>query len=78
MMEWYTLRVLSGKEKKIRETMISEIGLGEEETDKISEILVPSENVVEMRAGKKIVKDRVFYPGYILVKMNLDLSLIHI
>ena len=66
------VQFLSGKEKKIRETMISEIGIGEEETDKISEILVPSENVVEMRAGKKIVKDRVFYPGYILVKMNLD------
>ena len=66
------MRVLSGKEKKVRETMINEIGIGEDESNKISEILVPSENVVEMRGGKKIVKDRVFYPGYILVKMNLD------
>ena len=72
MMEWYSLRVLSGKEKKVRETMITEIGIGDDSGSNISEILVPSENVVEMRSGKKIVKDRVFYPGYILIKMNLD------
>jgi len=71
-MEWYSLRVLSGKEKKVRETMITEIGVGDDVGSNISEVLVPSENVVEMKNGKKVVKDRVFYPGYMLIKMNLD------
>jgi len=71
-MEWYSLKVLSGKEKKIRETIILEIGIGEDSDSNISEVLVPSENVVEMRSGKKIIKDRVFYPGYMLIKMDLD------
>lgn len=69
-MEWYTLRVISGKEKKIREAMLLEIeraGLLED----IPEILVPTENIVEMRDGKKKVKNKVFFPGYVLVKMEL-------
>ena len=70
-MEWYSLRVLSGKEKKIRDTIMSEIAAGSD-SGKIEEILVPSENVVEMRSGKKVVKDRVFYPGYVLIKMEMD------
>ena len=70
-MEWYSVRVLSGKEKKIRDTIMSEITAGSD-NGKIEEVLVPSENVVEMRSGKKVVKDRVFYPGYVLVKMEMD------
>ena len=70
-MEWYSVRVLSGKEKKIRDTMMSEIK-GGSDNGKIEEVLVPSENVVEMRSGKKVVRDRVFYPGYVLVKMEMD------
>ena len=70
-MEWYSVRVLSGKEKKIRDTIMSEITAGSD-NGKIEEILVPSENVVEMRSGKKVVKDRVFYPGYVLIKMEMD------
>ena len=61
-MEWYSVRVLSGKEKKIRDAIMSEITAGSD-NGKVEEILVPSENVVEMRSGKKVVKDRVFYPG---------------
>ena len=70
-MEWYSVRVLSGKEKKIRDTIMSEISTGVDD-GKIEGILVPSENVVEMRSGKKVVKDRVFYPGYVLIKMEMD------
>ena len=70
-MNWFSVRVLSGKEKKIRDTMISEINVGAD-SGKIDEVLVPSENVVEMKSGKKVVKDRVFYPGYVLVKMDMD------
>ncbi len=69
-MEWYSLRVISGKEKKTRETLLyesEEAGL----QDQIGEVLVPSENVVEMREGKKRVRNKVFFPGYILVSLHL-------
>ncbi len=69
-MEWYTLRVISGKEKKIRDAFKMEIEhAGMEEL--IPEVLVPSENIIEMRDGKKKVKNKVFFPGYMLVKMEL-------
>jgi len=68
--EWFSLRVISGKEKKTREALLyeaEEAGL----KDLIGEILVPSENVVEMREGKKRVRNKVFFPGYILVNLHL-------
>ena len=61
-MDWYSLRVISGKEKKIRDALIFESereGLSEA----IVEVLVPSENVVEMRDGKKKIRNKVFFPG---------------
>jgi transcriptional antiterminator NusG len=70
-MDWYTLRVISGKEKKIRENILYEVedaGL----QDEVADILVPSENIVEMKDGKKKVRNKVFFPGYILIKMNND------
>ena len=70
-MEWYSIRVLSGKEKKIRDALLSEAG-HDGLHDQIKEVLVPSENVVEMRSGKKVIKNKVFYPGYILVKMSMN------
>jgi len=70
-MEWYTIRVLSGKEKKIRDSLLHDAEL-DEILDQIEEVLVPSENVVEMRSGKKVIKNKVFYPGYILIKMDLN------
>lgn len=70
-MEWYSLRVLSGKEKKIRDVLLHDVGQDNLQ-DWIEEVLVPSENVVEMRSGKKVVKNKVFYPGYVLVKMDMN------
>jgi len=69
-MEWYAIRGYSGKEKKIREAILNEAERSEID-DLIDEVMVPSENVVEMREGKKRVRDKVFFPGYILVKMEL-------
>ena len=68
-MEWFTLRVISGKEKKIKEAIIYDVSmssLGEF----IGDILVPSENIVEMKDGKKKVKEKVFFPGYLLVRLR--------
>ncbi len=70
-MEWYTIRVISGKERKIRETIMFEASTFNMEAD-IEEILVPSENILEMKDGKKKVRNRVFFPGYLLIKMNMN------
>ena len=70
-MNWYTLRVISGKEKKIRETILYDVSLTELE-DQIGDVLVPSENIVEMRDGKKKVRERVFFPGYLLVRLDMN------
>jgi len=70
-MNWYSIRVISGKEKKIQEEVNWKI---EENSlqDDIQELFVPTEKIVEMKDGKKKVKTRVFFPGYILIKMNLN------
>ena len=71
MLQWYAIHVFSGHEKKIQKYLENEI----EKTnlkDKITRILIPSENVIEMRNGKKRVKNRIFFPGYMLVEMELD------
>ena len=68
--KWYTLRIYSGQEAKVKAHIESEIALKNIE-DKVGEIIVPSENVVEMRDGKKRVKNRVFFPGYMIIEMFL-------
>ena len=69
--KWYVIHAYSGFEKKVKiaiEERVRLAGLG----DRFEEILVPSEDVVELRAGKKITSERKFFPGYVLVKMELD------
>ena len=65
-MNWYTLRVISGKEKKIKESLLFELDY-QELTIEVGDILVPSENIVEMKEGKKKIKNKVFFPGYIFM-----------
>ena len=69
MLDWYSLRVISGKEKKIRDSLLYEIDR-EGYSSKIDQVFVPSENIIEMRDGKKKVKNKVFFPGYILIEMS--------
>ena len=70
-MEWYTIRVISGKEQKIQEIIKQEVERNNL-SESVQDILVPTENKVEMKDGKKKIKLKVFYPGYILVNMDLD------
>ena len=70
-MNWYTLRVISGKEKKIKEAILFDVNTSEMD-EQISDVLVPSENIVEMRDGKKKIKERVFFPGYLLVRLEMN------
>jgi transcriptional antiterminator NusG len=67
---WYSVSVLSNFEKKIAEqikTAVAEAGL----EDEIDEVLVPTEEVIEVRRGKKVTSERRFMPGYVLVRMEM-------
>ena len=68
-MNWYTLRVISGKESKIKENILFELDF-QNLSSEVDDIMVPSENIVEMKEGKKRVKRKVFFPGYILINMS--------
>ena len=68
---WYSVSVLSNFEKKIAEqirTAVTEAGL----EDEIDEVLVPTEEVLEVRRGKKVTSERRFMPGYVLVRMEMS------
>ena len=68
---WYVVHAYSGYEKKVAATLLERIKLAKME-DRFGEILVPTEEVVEMRAGQKRKSERKFFPGYVLVEMELD------
>ena len=68
---WYSVSVLSNFEKKVAEqirTAVTDAGLEEE----INEVLVPTEEVIEVRRGKKVTSERRFMPGYVLVRMEMS------
>ncbi|WP_423129017.1 transcription termination/antitermination protein NusG [Gaoshiqia sp. Z1-71] len=68
--KWYVLRTVGGKEKKVKEYIENEIanaGLQEY----ISQVLIPTEKVYQIRNGKKISKERNFFPGYVLIEAAL-------
>jgi len=69
-LRWYVIHVYSGFEKKVSET-IKETALKNGLEEYFDEILVPTEEVVEMRRGKKVNVERKFMPGYVLIKMDL-------
>ena len=68
---WYVVHVYSGFEKKIAQ-QIQEQAAQKGLADQIDQVLVPSEEVVELRRGQKINAERKFFPGYVLVKMELS------
>ena len=69
-LQWYVIRVISGQEKKVKIYLESEVER-ENLQGFIPEVLIPSEKVYEMRNGKKRVRERNFFPGYVLVSANL-------
>jgi transcriptional antiterminator NusG len=76
-MKWYIIHSYSGFERKVRESLESRIkAFGLE--DKIGRVLIPTEAVTEMRGGKKYTSERMFYPGYVLVEMDMDDHVWHV
>ncbi|CAM3692522.1 transcription termination/antitermination protein NusG [Flavobacterium gelidilacus] len=75
--KWYVVRAVSGQENKVKnyiETEINRLGL----SDYVSQVLVPTEKVVQVKDGKKISKEKVYFPGYIMVEANLTGEIPHI
>jgi len=76
-MKWYIIHSYSGFERKVRESLESRVqafGL----QDKIGRVLIPTESVTEVRGGKKYTSERIFYPGNVLVEMDMDDHVWHV
>ena len=74
---WYVVRAVSGQENKVKthiESEISRLGYA----DYVEQVLVPTEKVPQLRNGKKINVERVFFPGYVMVKADLSGEISHI
>jgi transcriptional antiterminator NusG len=74
---WYIVHTYSGFERKVSESLrqrVQAYGL----EDEFGEVLIPTEDVVEMRGGKKVVSSKRFFPGYILVEMNMTDNAWHV
>ena len=76
-MKWYIIHSYSGFERKVRESLESRVhAFGLEE--KIGRVLIPTEAVTEVRNGKKYTVERMFFPGYVLVEMDMDDHVWHV
>ena len=76
-LKWYVLRAIGGKEKKVKEYIENEIERLNLK-DFVAQVLIPTEKVYQIRAGKKISKERNFFPGYILIEATLVGEIPHI
>jgi len=75
-MSWYIIHTYSGFEKKVRDSLVTRaeaFGF----RDQIGEILIPEEDVAEMRAGKKVVSKRLVYPGYVILQLQMSDNMRH-
>lgn len=68
--KWYVVRAISGKEKKAKEYIESEMAKRGWAND-VPTVLIPTEQVVSIRNGKKVVKDRNYFPGYVIIEADL-------
>ena len=74
--KWYVLRAVSGKEAKVKEYLEADMKHGNF-GDYVSQVLIPTEKVVSVRNGKKVVKERSYLPGYVLVEAALVGEIAH-
>ncbi|MCX7728945.1 MAG: transcription termination/antitermination protein NusG [Bacteroidia bacterium] len=69
--KWYVIKAISGQEKKIKSYIESEL-TRLKLSDFVSQVLIPTEKIIQIRGGKKITKERNYFPGYILIEANLN------
>ncbi|TXC81625.1 transcription termination/antitermination protein NusG [Luteibaculum oceani] len=74
---WYVVRAVNGKEKKVKEFLELEIARYGLEKN-ISQILIPTEKVYQIRNGKKVAKERNYFPGYVIIEASLEGEIPHI
>src|SRR5690606_21243071 len=74
---WYVIHAYSGYERKVKQSLEERIALSGME-DMFGDVLVPTEEVVEMRAGQKRKSERKFFPGYVLINMLLNSDTWHL
>ncbi|WP_196890551.1 transcription termination/antitermination protein NusG [Aureivirga marina] len=75
--KWYVVRAIGGQENKVKNYIENEISRLEI-SDYIDQVLVPTEKVIQVRNGKKIYKDRIYFPGYVMIEANLTGEIPHI
>ena len=77
-MKWYIIHSYSGFERKVKESIEARVRADERLGGKIGRVLIPTESVTEVRNGKKYTSERMFYPGYVLVEMDMDDNVWHV
>lgn len=75
--KWYVIRAISGKEKKVKDSIMAEISHQGLQND-IAQVLIPTEKVYKIKDGKKVSKERSYLPGYVLIEANLTGEIPHI
>ena len=75
--KWYVIRAISGQENKIKTYIESEVKRLKIDSF-VEEIIVPTQKVIQIRNGKKVSKEKVYFPGYIMIKANLTGEIPHI
>ncbi len=78
-MMWYVIHTYSGYERKVAEHIYAKLEVaGEEFQKRVGQILIPTEDVVEIKNGRRCINSRVLYPGYVFIQMELDDRLWHL
>ncbi len=76
-MKWYVLKAVSGKEAKVKEYIEALMRTNKALADHVGQILLPTEKYAQLRNGKRVVKEKLFLPGYVIVEAQLDGEIAH-
>ncbi len=76
-MKWYVLRAVSGKEAKVKEYLEAAVKHDEVLSSHVGQVLLPTEKYAMLRNGKRVIKEKLFLPGYVLVEANLQGEVAH-
>jgi|TARA_B100000959_G_scaffold42128_1_gene42369 transcriptional antiterminator NusG len=75
--KWYVIRAVTGQEAKVKKyitTELARVGLDSQ----VEDILVPTEKIIQIRKGKKVQKEKTYFPGYIMIKADISGEILHI